>query len=204
MNVGDTLKVFQTKYGNILPITCIDFISDDVQYLVRYLPNNQLIEVLANINLNPAAWEFMREASLLVNRHLLFVSITNTTLSEKDYKTKIEKDKKSGRLIPVTPSCEESGYQYGHTSLFGSLRKDKREELIPYISKCFRNPDEELSNKNLLPSYENLIFQVNPGEQAMLVYELNLRVNRLPSTTQAPDQGYSLVRSIEVVQIEDD
>lgn len=54
MNLGNSLLVFQTKYGNILPITCVDLIPDDIQYISRYLSNNQIIQVLVNINWNPA------------------------------------------------------------------------------------------------------------------------------------------------------
>lgn len=190
MKPGDKLLVFQTKYGNILPITCVDLISDDIQYLARYLSNNEVIEVLANINWNPATWEFMREVSAIINRHSLFASITNNVVDStkiKDWKTK-----------PYSSYCKFSGYgEFGNTSLFGSMRNDQRKKLLPYISKCFKNPEKEL----LLPSYQNLIYNLEPGVESMLVYELNLRVIRLPKTTQAPDQGYPLVRNVEAVRL---
>lgn len=190
MNLGDELLVFQTKFGNILPITCVDLISDDVQYLARYLSNNESIEVLANINWNPATWEFMREVSSMVNRHSLFASITNNMVDS----TKVSGWKKK----PYSSKCSFSGYgEYGNTSLFGSMREDQRKKLLPEISDCFKHHEKEA----LLPSYKNLVYNLDPGIESMLVYELNLRVIRLPDTTQAPDQGYPLVRNIEVVKL---
>jgi hypothetical protein len=191
MNLGETLLVFQTKYGNILPITCVDLISDDVQYIARYLSNNEVIEVLANINWNPATWEFMREVSSMVNRHPMFASITNNAVDS----TKV----KGWKSNPYSSKCDFSGYgDYGNTSLFGSLRDDQRDKLLPYISECFKHPEKD----ELLASYQNLIYNVDPGAEAMLVYDLNLRVIRLPSKTQAPDQGYPLVRNIEVIPLD--
>ena len=190
MKLGDTLLVFQTKYGNILPITCVDLISDDIQYIARYLSNNEIIEVLVNINWNPATWEFMREISNIVDRHSLFASITNNVLDS----TKV----KDWKLKPYSKKCAFSGYgEYGNTSLFGSMRDDQRSKLLPFISECFKHSEKDV----LLPSYQNLIYNLEPGIEAMLVYELNLRVIRLPKITQAPDQGYPLVRNVEVIPL---
>ena len=193
---GDTLLVFQTKYGDILPITCVDLISDDVQYITRYLANDKIIEVLVNINWNPATWEFMREASALVNRHPIFASITNNIVDS----TKVRGWKKR----PYTSYCEFSGYgEYGYSSLFGSMRNDQRSKLLPQLSDCFKKIDASSKDKNppLLPSYQNLISTVEPGVEAMMTYELNLRVTRLPKVTQAPDQGYPTIRNIEIIPL---
>ena len=187
MNLGDSLLVFQTKYGNILPITCVDLISDDIQYISRYLSNNQIIEVLVNINWNPATWEFMRQVSAMVNRHPLFASITNNVVDITKLKGK--------KMKSLSSSCSFSGYgDYGNTSLLGSIRKDQRKKLLPFISNCFKH----FENKELLPSYQNLINNIEPGKEAILIYDLNLRVIRVPEKTQAPDQGYPLVSRPEI------
>lgn len=138
MQYADTLVVFKTKFGNFLPITCVDLISDDANYIARNLSNKGIIDLLININYNPKSQEFIREASAMVVRHPLFVSITNVTL----YKT----------------GCTLDGNEYGNSSILGSLNEDSRKRLFKNINDCFKTCDK----KNLQPAYKSLIANINP------------------------------------------
>ncbi|HYX48632.1 MAG TPA: hypothetical protein VE843_02730, partial [Ktedonobacteraceae bacterium] len=69
MMPGESLLVLKTVYGTFAIITCVDLISDDVQYLIRQLATRSEIDVLINVNWNPAAWEFLVEANSIVRRH---------------------------------------------------------------------------------------------------------------------------------------
>ena len=184
---GDTLYVFRTKYGNFLPITCVDLISDDVQYLARAQANRSQIDVLVNITYNPASWEFMREANALVKRHPVFVNLTNVS--------------NPGKKIPDNsdfPDCPDTGGLYGNSSLFASLDRDLRKKIIAPIPSCFKTP-----KGNLHPAYDSLIRQIDPDKEGILSYELNLRLVRQPKTTNAPDQGYPTLRNLSVSTFEE-
>jgi len=49
--------------------------------------------------------------------------------------------------------------------------------------------------------YDTLVAVVPPWNEAMLVYDLNLRLTREPATTNAPDQGYPTVRNVRRVPL---
>jgi len=70
---GDELIAITTPFGRILPLTCVDLISDGVQYVIRNLATRNQIDVIANVNFNPAGWEFMVEANSIARRHPVFV-----------------------------------------------------------------------------------------------------------------------------------
>jgi predicted amidohydrolase len=177
MQFADTLFVLKTKYGNILPLTCVDLISDDANYIARYLSNRGLIDFLVNINYNPASQEFMREASSLVLRHPLFVSITNVTVG------------KAG--------CSDNDLEYGNSAVFGSISKEFQLSLIEKISDCYKN----YNKKSLQPAYRTLLSHVNPEKEGILNYEINLRLIRTPAQTNAPDQGYPTIRNINIIDL---
>jgi hypothetical protein len=51
------------------------------------------------------------------------------------------------------------------------------------------------------PAYEMLIAHIPPGKEGVLIYDLNLRLIRTPSETNAPDQGYPTIRNIRTIPI---
>ncbi len=177
---ADELHVFRTKYGNFLVLVCVDLISDDANYTARYLSNKGFIDVLININYNPKSQEFMREASAMTTRHPLFATITNITKYQQ--------------------RCTYDGDEFGNTALFGALNNDSlREKLIKDIPDCYKTADK----KKLQPAYKNLIALINPEDEALLLYDINLRVIRPPKENNAPDQGYPTVKNIEIVSLID-
>lgn len=175
---GDTLFVFRTKYGNFLPLVCVDLISDDANFLARSLSNRGLIDMLININYNPKSQEFMREASAISVRHPLFVSVTNITLFQK--------------------GSTYDGDEFGNTSLFGSINNDRlRRQLLKNIPDFYKTLDK----KAVLPAYKSLLGIIPPEVEGALIYDLNLRVIRTPRENNAPDQGYPTVKNIKVVKL---
>lgn len=178
MTGGDTLFVFRTKYGNFLPLVCVDLISDDANFVARSLSNRGLIDMLININYNPKSQEFMREASAITVRHPLFVSVTNITLNQK--------------------GGTYDGDEYGNTSLFGSINNDRlRRQLLKNIPDFYKTPDK----KAVLPAYKSLLGIIPPEGEGALIYDLNLRVVRTPRENNAPDQGYPTVKNIITIPI---
>ncbi|MDR0971622.1 MAG: hypothetical protein LBM25_04475 [Bacteroidales bacterium] len=178
MLFSDTLHVFRTKYGNFLPLVCVDLISDDANYMVRNLSNKGLIDMLVNINFNPKSQEFMREASSMTVRHPLFVSLTNVSLFQQ--------------------SCTLDGDEYGNTSLFGSVNSDFfREKLAKNIPSCYKTED----GKTLQPAYKYMLGIINPEIEGLLVYDINLRIIRTAFEANAPDQGYPTIKNLEVVKL---
>lgn len=179
MIMADTLLVFKTKFGNFLPITCVDLISDDVNYVARLLSNRGEIEILININWNPASQEFMREASAMTNRHPLVVSITNVTLNKN--------------------GCTGEDREFGNTSIFGTIRTEKhfQDSLIAKIDDCFKTCDKKL----LHPSYNALLGHITPQMEGILIYDINLRLIRPTLQTNAPDQGYPSVKNIRTIPL---
>jgi hypothetical protein len=79
---GKSIVVLRTEFGVIATITCVDLISDAVQADIRRLVDAGQLNVLVNINYNPASWEFLVEANSLARRHPVFVSITNAVPEE--------------------------------------------------------------------------------------------------------------------------
>ncbi len=187
MTPGKELMLLQTPYGRILPLTCVDLISDAVQYQVRNLANRGEVDVIANINYNPAAWEFLIEANGIARRHPVFVSITNI----------------SGDGKP-TPECRraDNGYCFGNSALFGSLRP--RDADCPNCAKVLLDLIETPFKRNGLRDlpYDSLAAHIPAGQEGLLVYELNLRLLREPSGTNAPDQGYPAIRALRRVPLQ--
>jgi predicted amidohydrolase len=183
MTPGKDLILIATPFGRILPLTCVDLISDGVQYVIRNLATRGQVDVIANVNFNPAAWEFMVEANSLTRRHPVFVSITNAA-SAGDRKLQ-EDCQRTG----------DTGYCYGNSSLFANLRE--KDTDCPDCARSILDllaPPFVAGSARALP-YDALVAVVPPFESAMLVYDLNLRLVREPATTNAPDQGYPTVRN---------
>lgn len=178
MEGGDTLFVFRTKYGNFLPLMCVDLISDDANFVARSLSNKGMIDMLININYNPKSQEFMREASAICVRHPIFVSVTNITLFQK--------------------GGTYDGDEFGNTSLFGSINNHRLgKQILKNIPDFYKTPDK----KEILPPYKSMLGIVPPEMEGALIYDLNLRVVRTPRENNAPDQGYPTVKNIKVVPI---
>jgi hypothetical protein len=189
MSPGNELILVTTPYGRIVPLTCVDLISDGVQYTIRNLATRGQVDVIANVNFNPAAWEFMVEANSIVRRHPVFVSITNVA-SAGDRKLQ-EDCQKSG----------DTGYCYGNSSLFANLRE--RDSDCPNCARSILDllgPPFTAGPARALP-YDALVAVVGPFQRSVLVYDLNLRLTREPATTNAPDQGYSTVRNVRRVAL---
>jgi hypothetical protein len=186
MKTGEKVAYLRTKYGNIIIVTCADLISDDVQYIIRRMSNLGILDVCININYNPASWEFMREASSIVKRHPLFFTITNSD-SPKD-------------------TVNDDGYSYGNTSIFASIHKENAEYIVPNQPSPF-SICENLDGSNEKrckrhPAYEMLIANIPPGNEGVLIYDLNLRLIRTPNETNAPDQGYPTIRNVQTILIQ--
>ncbi len=175
---GDTLTVITSKYGKILPIVCVDLISDEIQFVARYLSNKNIINILVNINYNPASQEFMREMSAVVKRHELFGIIANVAHPLED----------------IEMNCIDTCY--GNSSVFATLyiNQNKTTELI---SECFKDSQSD----ELHQSYSTLISQIDPDIEGMLIIDLNLSTVRPPKRTNAPDQGYPTVRNLKIISL---
>jgi predicted amidohydrolase len=186
MKTGEKIAYLKTKYGNIIVVTCVDLISDDVQYIIRKMSNLGILDICVNINYNPASWEFMREASAIVKRHPLFFMITNSA-NPKD-------------------NTDDNGHSYGNTSIFASIQKENSEYIMPDELSPFlicQNSDKSIKKScKRHPAYETLIANIPPDKEGILLYDLNLRLIRTPDETNAPDQGYPTVRNIQTILIQ--
>lgn len=187
MNPGEGLLIIGTPYGRILPLTCVDLISDGVQYAIRNLATRGQVDVIANVNFNPAAWEFMIEANSIARRHPVFVSITNVATAG-DPKTQ-EDCRRTG----------DNGYCYGNSSLFANLRE--RDADCPNCAKSIADllAPPFMSGTIRALAYDTVVAVIPPHQSAVLIYDLNLRLIREPATTNAPDQGYPTVRNVRRV-----
>ncbi|MCP4550354.1 MAG: hypothetical protein GY835_28170 [bacterium] len=198
MRPGPEILALQTDYGNLVVITCVDLISDEVQFLVRSMATRGELDVLININHNPAAWEFLIEANGIVRRHPLFASITNVYVPA------------GGRCLR-NDQPHDNGYCYGHSAVFASLRTRASErpnssqrildvlpELLP-DPVVARGADGKPIARRL--PYSNVAASLGAFREALLVYELNMRLKRVPGATNAPDQGYPPIRGIKVVDL---
>lgn len=190
MAPGDGLLLVNTPFGRILPLTCVDLISDGAQYVVRNLATRGQVDVIVNINYNPAAWEFMVEANGIARRHPVFVSITNVA---------------GGGDPKAREACRQSGDTgrcYGNSSLFANLRD--RDADCPNCARATLDLVERpflAGTARALP-YDTVVAVVPPFQDALLVYDLNLRLTREPATTNAPDQGYPTVRNVRRVPLQ--
>lgn len=189
MSPGKELLLVATPFGRIMPLTCVDLISDGVQYVVRNLATRGQVDVIANVNFNPAAWEFMIEANSIARRHPVFVSITNVASAGDP---KLQEDcQRTG----------DTGYCYGNSSLFANLRE--RDSDCPNCARSIVDllgPPFTSGPLRALP-YDTLVAVAAPFQSALLVYDLNLRLTREPATTNAPDQGYPTVRNVRRVAL---
>lgn len=174
----DTLVVYKTKYGNFAPLVCVDLISDDANYLIRTLSNRREIEMMFNVNYNPASKEFLREASSIVTRHPLFIMLTNTSEG------------------PGASSERDHDSAYGYSGLLASLSPMQQPTCAAILPDIFKTP-----SGSLIDGYENLVSVLEPGKEAALIYEVNLNVTRVPENTNAPDQGYPTVRNVSIIDI---
>ncbi len=191
MTFSNTLHLFNTKYGRFLTLVCVDLISDDANYSVRNLSNKGMIDMLININYNPKSQEFMREASAMTVRHPLFVSLTNVSSYGK-----IEK-------------YSWDGNEFGNTSVFGSIRANFKEEIaksLPsfyYVTNSKKQSENQKPVIQTRPAYKSMLGIINPGEESLLMYDINLRVIRAPQVNNAPDQGYPTIKNIQKIKLED-
>jgi predicted amidohydrolase len=190
MTPGESLLLLETPYGRLAPVVCVDFISDAVQYTLRNLATRGQVDAVLNVNYNPAAWEFLVEANSLARRHPVFVSITNVAGD-------------AGRCSREGLR-REAGECYGYSALFGSVRADGKDfpncfqAVRDLVGEPFKDPGD---GRRSVP-YDSLLANLSGGEEAMLVYELNLRLAAEPANPNAPDQGYPTVRELRVVPLE--
>jgi predicted amidohydrolase len=191
MMPGESVLILKTVYGTLAIITCVDLISDDVQYLIRRLATQNDIDVLININYNPAAWEFLIEANSIVRRHPIFASITNVA-------------NPSSKQLCSDNTQMDNGYCYGSSAIFANLRTNPSDapNNADFISEALPPFFTEPANRKrrLLP-YDNLVATVTPFREAMLIYDLNINLTREPLTTNAPDQGYPTIKNIKIVDL---
>lgn len=184
MKEGRELLLLDTTFGRIIPLTCVDLISDAVQYSLRNLATRGQVDVIANLNFNPAAWEFLIEGNSIARRHPVVLSITNV----------------SGTADPKSAAdCRQkgdNGYCFGNTALFASLRgrntdcPNCAQAVADLVAPAFKTGDDRS-----IP-YDTLVAAVPPREEGMLIYDVNLRLLREPAATNAPDQGYPVVRNV--------
>ena len=182
MAFSDTLHLFKTKYGNFVTLVCVDLISDDANYCVRDLSNKGMIDMLININFNPKSQEFMREASAMTMRHPLFVSLTNVA--------------SHGKIVKYT----WDGNEFGNTSVFGSTRSNFKQEITKSLPDFYCVLD---SIKRTHPAYKSMLGIIDPGEETLLLYDINLRVIRAPEENNAPDQGYPTIKNIKKIDLKE-
>jgi hypothetical protein len=151
---------------------------------VRNLATRGQVDVIANLNLNPAAWEFLIEANGIARRHPVVISITNISGASDP---KLETDcRRKG----------DNGYCFGNSALFAGLRgrsadcPNCAQALADLVEPVFKTGDDRS-----LP-YDTLVAVVPPFQEGMLIYDVNLRLLREPAATNAPDQGYPVVRNV--------
>ena len=178
MKPGNEILVLQTDLGNFAVITCVDLISDEVQFQVRRLATRGKIDVLMVINYNPAAWEFLVEANSIVRRHLIFASITNVFSSKSSSSNKTKH--------------RDNGYSYGHTAVFASLRTDKdvpnsSERIHDLIPDYFLKMDGD-EVKRRMP-YDNIVGDIEAFREGLLVYELNMWLKRFQAIRTHQTRG---------------
>ena len=187
MNAGKYLTVVKTKYGNIMPLICVDLISDGANFQIRQLAAENKIDVLANINYNPAAWEFLIEANSIVRRHPIFATVTNVS-----------------SILGLDKRCEkygDNGSCGGNTALIANIRNDDlacpncESILHSMLPKSFVNG----AHKRL--AYDNVVATIPTGKQGMLIYKLNLNLKRIPISANAPDQGYPPVKDLKFISL---
>lgn len=186
MEPASEMLLIETAFGRILPLTCVDLISDSAQYVVRDLSNKGELDVLININYNPAAWEFLVEVNGLVRRHPLFASITNVA-----------------SFAPTLAMCAESGdygYCAGNSAIFASLRTKPSDcpNCIQKVTDLIEPAFMAREGRHI--AFDRLSAVVPALQEGMLIYDLNLRLLREPLETNAPDQGYPSIRNLRRIE----
>jgi predicted amidohydrolase len=192
MTPANEILLLDTDFGRIVVITCVDLISDAVQFAVRNLANRGAMDVLVNINYNPASWEFLIEANSIVRRHPVFATITNVT-------------------SPPTGAClsggrpEDTGYCFGHSAVFASLRTSAADAPNSAVTVLRDLPPQFIegtgTTAHRMLAYDDLVADPGAFFEGLIVYDLNLRLPREPLSTNAPDQGYPTVRDIRYVPL---
>ena len=187
MKQGHYLTVVKTKYGNIMPLVCVDLISDTVNYQIRKLAAEHKIDVLANINYNPAAWEFLIEANSIVRRHPIFATVTNVASVFGQRKKCI----KSG----------DNGNCGGNTALIANIRN--HDLACPNCDSVLKEylPNRFIFNGHKRLAYDNVVATIPPIKQGLLIYKLNLNLKRIPMAANAPDQGYPPVKDLQFISM---
>lgn len=186
MTATNKLLVLRTDFGNFAVFTCVDLISDTVQSLARGLATAGEIDMIININHNPAAWEFLIEANSIVRRHPVFVSITNAVVPQSGYDAR-------NCFTPGSKVPNDGGYCYGHTAVFAGL-KDFREDIkLPEVMRLKEAPGQL--------AYNQMVADAGTFAERVLTYEANMWMTRAPDSTNAPDQGYPTIRNIEVLEL---
>jgi predicted amidohydrolase len=188
MKEGRNLLLLDTVFGRIVPIACSDLLSDSVQYAVRNLATRGQVDVIVNVNFNPASWEFLIEGNSIARRHPVVITITNVSGS-------------SNPAMKAACRKRDSGYCFGNTALFASLRG--KESDCPNCEKAVADLVEPAFKDNgvrMLP-YDTLVATVPPFQEGMLIYDVNLRLLREPAATNAPDQGYPVVRNVRRIPL---
>lgn len=179
MRPSDTLCVYKTRYGNLIPLVCVDLISDDANYTVRRLSNRGMADILISICYNPASREFLREASSIITRHPIYAIIANSA-SGPGEENKIRSDS-----------------EYGLSAIIGSLHPMQRGSVTSALPDILKDCYGEVHD-----AYQNVIAVTEPRKEAALSYEINLSVMRVPMSTNAPDQGYPTIKNIQHIDME--
>lgn len=194
MTPGSSLLLLDTPYGRLAVVTCVDLISDAVQYILRNLATLGEIDAIININYNPKAWEFLIEANGIARRHPVFVSITNVSGSPEGPSSCIKNNQ------PL-----DNGSCYGNSAVFANIRMDDKS-----CPNCFKAIEGLIGNQfKVRPDgptatpYDAMIANVPIYREAVLTYELNIRMKQEPLITNAPDQGYPTIRNVRVMYLDE-
>jgi len=176
---GEELTVLKTKYGNYCVIICADLISDQVQYCIRYLSTRKIIDGIIVLSYNPSSLEFLIEANCIVRRHPIFLIISNICI------------------------VDNKNMDYGHTAILSHIKDgldnlpNSSVKLLDFLPGQFIKIDSEGRKIGRELPYSNLIYDVGPQQEGMLIFEINLDLINIPYVTNAPDQGYKTIGNIE-------
>lgn len=181
MRAGPAVPAVATDKGTLLILTCVDMISDAAQYAARSLAAAHEVQIVLNNCYNDASLEFLVEANALARRHPVFVLVTNV----------------------INPAIEEDGVRaYGHTALCANVRQDRNapgayEALVAALPETLLARGEERPHV----AFDTVVADLGFRQRAMLIYDLNLHLTRVPLITNAPDQGYPPVRNLRVIAL---
>lgn len=157
---ADSLYVFRTKYGNFMTLVCVDMISDDANYMARYLSNRGEIEMLFNIQYNSSPAEFLCEASSMVMRHPLFAILTNEASSGYSGLTgSLQPDQKKTvqTILPKYFKDANNNTIDGYKNLLAVIEPKEEEALLYEINLCcIRVPRSTNAPDQGYPTLRNL------------------------------------------------